>query len=174
MGARKGRLVLYGFAAVLMLILVALVGCAEVEVLDTTPVSTDPDPSTDSAQEIQGQHDLAVLAVDFDPPLDYEQLILLRQEVTLLVAIENTGTNTEHDVVVLAQLSTPEDPDLVLMKETQVASIAPGEIQIVRFPPLNKIPYHETYHLEVIVKPVEGEKDYADNGKAFEIQIHQE
>jgi hypothetical protein len=114
-----------------------------------------------------------VLAVDFDPPLNYEQLIARRQAVALLVAIENTGTRTERGVVVRVQLSTEEDPDLLLTQGASVASIAPGEIQIVRFARLGEIPYHQSYRLEVAVDPVEWESDTSDNQMAFDIQIHQ-
>ena len=92
---------------------------------------------------------MAVLTVDFDPPLDYEQLILHSQSVTLLVAVENTGIHTQRDVTVRAELSTPEDSELFLTRGASVESIAPGEIQIVRFARLGEIPYHQTFHLEV-------------------------
>jgi len=116
---------------------------------------------------------LAVLTVEFDPPLDYQQLIFRRQSVTLLVAVENLGNTAERDVTVRAELSSPENPDLLLTQGASVASIAPGEIQVVHFSRLGEIPYHQAYHLEVMVDPVAGESELGDNRKAFDIQIHQ-
>jgi uncharacterized lipoprotein YmbA len=174
MRSREGRWAFYGSVATLALVLLVLTGCAEVQVVDTTPAAIAPEALTSPLPAASGERNLAVLAVDFDPALSYEQLILRRQAVALLVAVENMGSSTERDVTVRAQLSSPADPDLLLTQEATVAAIAPGEIQIVRFAPLGEIPIHQTYHLEVMVDAVDGEKDLSDNRKAFDIQIHQE
>jgi hypothetical protein len=161
--------------AVFVLILVGLAGCAEeIEVVDTTPPASSTEPSVSPLAADPGRHDLAILGVDFDPPLDYQQLILRKQSIALLVVIENAGTVTERDLVVEAQLTTPEDKDLILTRQATVTSIAPGEIQIVQFDPLTKIPYHDTFYLEVSITPVEGESESTNNHKAFEIQIHRD
>ncbi len=174
MWPRNGRLVFIWIAGVLLLTLFTLVGCVEVQVLDTTPAASTPDAFTSPLSVGKEEHNLAILAVDFDPPLDYQQLIIRRQSVTLLVAVENTGNSAEHNVTVQAQLSTPEDADLLLTQEANVASIAPGEIQVVRFARLGRLPYHQIYHLGVTVVPVYGENVLSDNQKAFDIQIHQD
>jgi hypothetical protein len=161
-------------AGALALILAALTACAEVEVVDTTPAASTPDAFTSPLGTDHEQHNLAVMAVDFDPPLDYQQLIIRQQSIDLLVVIENTGAFTERDVTVRAQLTTPEDPELLLTHGASVASIAPGEIQLVRFDRLGQIPYHQSYHLEVMVDPVSDETVTSDNRKAFDIQIHPE
>jgi hypothetical protein len=145
-----------------------------VEVVDTTPISDATNDFTNPLSADPGRHDLAILAVDFDPPLSYQQLIVRRRSIALLVVLENTGTATERDVVVRAELTTPEDEGLVLSRTSGLSSIAPGEIQIVRFDHLTKFPYYETYHLEVAVEPVPGEGNVDDNSKAFDIQIHRE
>jgi hypothetical protein len=174
MGSRKGRWKLPGGALALVLVLFVLVGCADVQVVDTTPAALVPQTLTSPLPEASGKPNLAVLALDFDPALNYRQLIVRRQSVALLVVIENTGSSTERNVWVRAQLSSPEDPDFLLSREAGVSSIAPGEIQIVRFSRLGEIPFHRSYRLEVMVDPVEGEQDLGDNRKAFDIQIHQE
>jgi hypothetical protein len=170
---KNGKLMLPWITGILVLILVTLAACAEVEVVDKTPTASTPNPFTSPLPVSQEKHNLAILAVDFDPPLTYQQLIIRRQSVALLVAVENTGTETEQDVTVRAQLSTPENSEFLLTQGASVASIAPGEIQIVRFARLGEIPYHQTYSLEVIVDPVDGEADLSENRKAFDIQIHQ-
>jgi hypothetical protein len=166
-------LMLPWITGILVLILVTLAACVEVEVVDTTPAAGTLNPFISPPPVSHEKHNLAILAVDFDPPLTYQQLIVRRQSVALLVAIENTGTAAEQDVMVRAQLSTPENSDFLLTQGASLTSIAPGEIQIVRFARLGEIPYHQTYYLEVIADPVDGEIDFSDNRKAFDIQIHQ-
>jgi hypothetical protein len=158
----------------LALTLVGLVSCAEVKVVDKTPVVDAPDLSTSPLKPEAGKHDLAVLAVEFDPPLSYQRLIIRQQTVALLAVVENTGTETERNATVRAELTSVDDPDFVLAHEARVECIAPGEVQIVRFAPLGEIPYHQSYHLEVSIDPVEGELDLGDNQKAFDIQINED
>lgn len=161
-------------AVTLVLILILLGGCAEVEVANTTPDAGSAEPFISPLAVDPIRHDLAILGLDFDPPLDYQQLILREQSLALLVVIENAGTVTEQGLVAEARLTTPEDEGLVLSQQAIVKSIAPGEIQIVNFDPLTKIPYHATFHLEVSIGPVEGERDTTDNRKIFEIQIQRD
>jgi hypothetical protein len=72
-GNGKGVVLWVGIG--LMLALVSLTGCVRVEVIDTTPVASTPNsPTTPSAgvspsAEGGGDHNLAVLTVDFDRPL---------------------------------------------------------------------------------------------------------
>jgi hypothetical protein len=174
MPSRKGNLVLCWVATTLALALFILTGCVEVQVVDTIPAAGLSKTFTSPLPAASGERNLAVMAVDFDPPLSYRQLLLHRQAVSLLVVIENSGGQSERNIQVQAQLSTVEDPGLRLAQAAMVESIAPGEIQIVRFAPLEEIPFHRVYRLEVMVDPVDGEKDLADNRKAFDIQIHQE
>jgi hypothetical protein len=173
MWPNNGKVVLPGIVVLVFLSVLTLAGCAEVDIVDKEPSVGTPETLTDSSTAGDETHNLAVLAVDFDPPLTYQQLMLRPQAVELLVVIENTGKVTEHDVTVRAQLSTPRNPDYLLTQGASVASIAPGEIQIVRFARLSEIPLHETYNLEIVVEPVTGETDLTDNTKAFELQIRQ-
>ncbi|MBN1661748.1 MAG: hypothetical protein JXA93_25365 [Anaerolineae bacterium] len=172
MGSRQRARTLLWLTSTLALMLVFLVGCAEVEVIDTTP-EAEVGVFTSPLSE-QSKHDLAVMTVEFDPPLSYQQLIARRQSVALLVVVENRGTITEREVVVEAKLTSPQDSTLSIAQEAVVGGIAPGEIRIVRFRRLDDIPYHETYRLEVAVEPVSGESNLSNNRKAFEIQIHRD
>jgi hypothetical protein len=156
-------------AAALILVVIALTGCVEVEVRDATPPA-----DTFTSPLVPGQRDrnLAILAVEFDPPLDYKRLIV-RESVTLLVAVENTGSRTEREVGVEARLSSPEDARLLLKEVALIESIAPGEIQVVRFPQLGDIPYHWDYHLDVVLDALEGESNLSDNTRSLDIQIRE-
>lgn len=168
-----GWLMRAGLAGALLLILVPLVGCAEVQLVEPAPSHT-PDLFLSPLPAREGDHNLAVMAAVLDPPLQYQQLILRRQSVTLLVAIENRGGSTERDLIVRASLTSPRNPELNLSQEANVASIAPGEIQIVRFARLQEIPFYTAYRLEVSVDPVAGELDVSDNGKVYDVQISRE
>jgi hypothetical protein len=173
MASRQSSRTLLWLTSVLALISIFLAGCAEVEVIDTTPAAAPFELYTSPILE-QSKHDLAVMAVEFDPPLNYQQLIARRQSVALLVVVENMGTITERQVAVEAKLTTPRNSMMSIVQEASVESIAPGEIRIVSFDRLDDIPYYEIYHLEIAVKPVQGESNLSNNRKAFEIQIHRE
>jgi hypothetical protein len=174
MGLRDSRFTLLCMAGAWVLVLAVLSACAEVDVVDATPAASAPEALASPLPGADQARDLAVLAVEFDPPLDYTQLIARRQAVALLVAVENIGASTEREVAVRAELTTEEDPAWRLVQDASVASIAPGEIQVVRFAPLGQIPYHHVYRLEVTVQPVEGETNLADNHKVFDIELRQE
>lgn len=167
---RRGRWGLWS-AGVWLAAVFLLAGCAEVKVIDATPAVYTPEALTSPLSNGTLERNLVVLAVDFEPPLEYEQLLLRRQPISLLVAIENMGAMKEKDVTVRAQLSTLEDPDFLLTQGASISSIAPGEIQVVRFGQFGAIPLHKTYSLEVIVDAVPGESDLTDNRKAYDIQV---
>jgi hypothetical protein len=173
MKPKYGRFMRFGMAGALLLILLLLAGCAEVQVVEPVPSGT-PSLFVSPLSSGEGDHNLAVMAAVLDPPLQYQQLILRRQSVTLLVAIENRGASTERNVAVHATLTSPRDAELSLSQEASVASIAPGEIQIVRFARLQEIPYYSAYRLEVSVDPVAGELDLSDNGKVYDVRISRE
>jgi hypothetical protein len=170
---RHNRLSALPIASMLILALVTLGGCAQVEIVDATPVASTAEALSSSLLAENAVDNLAVLAVDFDPPLDYQQFSFPKRSLALLVAVENTGRNTQRDVMVRAELSSPENPRFLITQGASLASIAPGEVQVVRFSRLGEIPYHQVYRLEVTVDPVPGERDLSDNRRAFDIQIHQ-
>lgn len=160
-------------AGALLLILLLLAGCAEVQVVEPAPSGT-PGLFTSPLSSGQGDHNLAVMAAVLDPPLQYQELILKRQSVTLLVVVENRGTSTERNVAVHARLTSPRDVELDLSQKASISSIAPGEIQIVRFARLQEIPYYTAYRLEVSVDAVPGELDASDNSKVYDVRISRE
>ncbi len=167
----------WGRATVLVTLALALVsaGCIQIQVIDRTPQSTDLTAEAEG-DELE-EHDLAVLAVDFDPPLEYDEIMAQRDRgegITLLVAVENTGSSTEHDVTVEVRLSKIKDQDQVVLlsKEGTISEIAPGEIKIVHFKDTD-IPFSYRYSLWVHVVPVSGETRQSDNQKSYELLITQ-
>ncbi|MBN1641445.1 MAG: hypothetical protein JXA09_09425 [Anaerolineae bacterium] len=161
-------------SAVLAVALLAVIwgsGCRSIQVIDRTPSTTEPTPST--PDQDADRHNLAVLAVDFDPPLEYAEIVALRDRgegITLLVAIENSGTTTEHEVVVDVALSKGEEQVPFLDKRGEIDVIAPGEIKLVRFKDA-EIPFSQTYQLVVRALPVDGETRLGDNVKSYDLVI---
>jgi hypothetical protein len=116
-----------------------------------------------------------VLAVDFDPPLKYEEIIARRDRgegITLLVAVENNGVATEHDVPVEVELSKDGGDTLFLHKEGRIEAIAPGEIKLVHFKD-TEIPFSYEYQLRVRVAAVDGETRLLDNEKTYDLLVTQ-
>jgi len=160
-------------AALILLALAAMwtSGCASIQVIDRTPSTVQPTPSP--YVQDANEHNLAVLAVDFDPPLEYDEILAARNRgegITLLVAVENTGLATERSVVVEVELLMGESGELILNQEASLDAIAPGEIKLVRFKD-TEIPFSYTYQLKVRVLPVEGESRLADNVKSYDLVV---
>ena len=154
----------------LALATVVLSGCIQVEVIDRAPTVLEAVPSSDARV---AEHDIAILAVDFDPPLEYEEIMARRNRgegITLLVAAENTGASTERNVAVQVELLQKEGELPFLHKEGHIDVIAPGEVKIVQFKDTD-IPFSYTYLLRVAVSPVPGETLLSDNRKSYDLLI---
>jgi hypothetical protein len=158
-------------AVILMLASLSLAGCAEVKIVDRAPVSLDA-LSLSKVKTPVDEHDLAVLAIDFDPSLEYEQIVVEGEQATLLVAVENVGLKAEVDVRVKARLSAQDDDIPILEKTCRIDTIAPGQIKIARFKDISRIPYRPAYRLQVWVLPVPGEIGTANNQKSYDLYIN--
>jgi hypothetical protein len=156
----------------LVVVPILLPGCVQINIVDRTPTITLPTAELDSFANAD-KHDLAVLAIDFDPPLEYEQIMASREGITLLVAVENSGGNSEDNVTVQVELATDEGQTIVLKDESLIPAIAPGEIKIARFKSLGDIPYRTAYQLKVWVAPVTGEALITNNQKSYDLYITQ-
>ncbi|MGQ9841137.1 MAG: hypothetical protein ACUVR4_11610 [Anaerolineae bacterium] len=119
-------------------------------------------------------HELAVVGIDFDPPLDYEQ-IMAAGGISLIVAVHNGGHYQESDVLVTAQLLDPlaRDNAATLLHETAtIEALEPGDIRLVRFGQVTALPLRGRYKLMVQVSPVAGEPNRADNTRVYEIVVN--
>ena len=117
---------------------------------------------------------VAIRGVDFDPPLDAEQ-IMSNGGVTLLVAIENQGQVPEPVVRVSARLFDTQDasPSGELINETvTVRSLAKDEVRVLRFTQVTALPVRPHYKLVVEVIPVAGEHERNDNVSTYDIIVH--
>ena len=157
-----------GLGAVLFLLALLLAACApSLEVVPDRRAPLTP-VSTVTPQ----QHDLAIVAVDFDPPLDFAQ-IRNNGGVTLLVAVENRGQSTEADVRITAQLQDPNDRLRELSSEAvMLGQLNAGALRMVRFTQVSDLPLRERYRLVVSVEAVAGETDIANNSRSYDIVIH--
>ena len=163
---------LRGVSVGFMLIQFILSGCVSYhEVLQGAPAGPAP-ISTVTPSE----HSLAILDIDFDPPLDDWQI--LQRGITLLVAVHNQGLADEADVYISVRLTDPEADFAVreLMNDTVVVrSLPAGKMQVVAFPPFSGLPpQRERFLLEVEIEPVPGEVDTRDNVRTYEITVRQE
>jgi hypothetical protein len=169
MGQDSAWLHLSRLTLIVGLLLASLTGCFDIEVVDhqKEPDATKTPPSPLTPDE----HDLAILAVDFEPQLDYEQIVNNPDGITLLIAVENTGISTETDVLVEVQLSCDEGRTLIVEQSAEIVSIAPGETQVVRFTQIPQPPYRPTYQLSVQAMAVPGEINLVNNSSIYDINI---
>lgn len=155
----------------LIVSLFLLTGCSGAQVSrlqNTVPTSTDI-LSTVAAKPI----DLAVLDIDFDPPLEHLQWAV-RDQVTLLVAITNVGEEVASDVIINVRLVSQErgDAEPTEIVASQLAgALAPGEVRVVHFQPLEQLPVSLRYRLTVSVEPAMGEMLTENNERVFDIVI---
>lgn len=169
MGQDSAWLHLRRLTLIVGIVVLSLTGCIRVEVVDHQE-ETDAETPTPS-QITPDEHDLAILAVDFEPQLNYDQIVNNPDSTTLLIAIENTGLSTETDVLIEAQLSADEGRTIIVERSAEIASIAPGETQVVRFSQIPRPPYRPTYQLSVRAVPVSGETNLANNLRVYDINI---
>jgi hypothetical protein len=155
----------------LALATVILGGCINIQIVDRTP--TVSETFVPEGQDRLEEHDIAVLAVDFEPPLEYDEIVALKSRgegITLLVAVENTGANTEQNVVVEVELSDENGETIFLHQQGGIDVVVPGEIKIVQFED-TEIPFSYSYQLRVWAAPVPGETHLGDNEKVYDLFI---
>lgn len=152
------------------LLLVFLTGCTQFQVetrqLDILTAAA-PDMSARPPE-----HGVAVLAIDFDPPLDSVRSLDDLKGISLLIAVENTGLATERNVVVRAELRLDSrEPSPILVRTATVEQLAPGEVKVIRLQSLSEIPIRMEYWLKVRAVPIVGETDITDNQRIYRLQL---
>lgn len=158
-------------ASLLLLFLATtLSGCQPfIEVMPDTPAAP-----LAAATVIPASHALAIIGVDFDPPLD-SRAIASGDGVTLLVALENQGQSTETGVQVTARLmdGVVDGKPVELLNETlTIRTLAPGELFMARFSQVTDLPVRSRYALLIEVDAVPGELDTRDNSRSYDIVVH--
>jgi len=158
-------------AALLSLLLIgSLTGCSQVQI-DNRPLDAS-NALAPEASSLLSAHNLSVLAIDFDPPLETITSSADLRGTSLLVAVENTGRETERDVTVRVELRTDNrDVTPALSRTATIDVLAPGEVKIVRLTGLADIPIRQEYWLKVRTSPVAGEDDVTDNQRIYRVQL---
>jgi hypothetical protein len=162
----------YLLSVVLAVVIVWTSGCrSDVKITQQPP----PNQTAQAASARRpADHDLSLLAIDFDPPLDQLELMAGRG-VILLAAVQNNGQSVERDIPVTARLFDAEKPGrrpiLLLESTAYLDEIAPGEIAIVRFDRLTSLPVRARYDLQVEMGSVAGETELMDNTQTFEVVV---
>jgi hypothetical protein len=155
---------------ILIIVCLTLLGCqSSIEIV--TPAATSVLPIVTAVPQA---HAVAIVGVDFDPALDYNQ-ILSNGGITLLVAVENRGLTAETNVVLEARLLDMADkagPRELLNDMVTIRSLAPGEVHVVRFNQVADLPVRERYKLVTELSPVRGERELSDNVRSFDILVH--
>ncbi|MCS7221222.1 MAG: hypothetical protein RML36_16320 [Anaerolineae bacterium] len=158
--------------ASLVIIATLLIGC-QTSVQIKQRAQPKQDPEAIAAPQAM-EHNLSLLAVDFDPPLDQLELAM-GQGVVLMVAIQNNGQDIERGVPIIARLYDVERGGaraaLLVESVTYLDEIGPGEIGIARFDRLTSLPIRSRYFLTIEIAGVPGEFTLADNVQRFEIVV---
>jgi hypothetical protein len=147
-----------------------LTGCTQIQI-----ETRSPDALNTVSQAIPVtplEHDVAILAIDFDPPLDTVASVQDLSVVHLLVAVENSGLSVERDLTVVVELRLDNrDPSPALVRVASIEQIAPGEVKVIRLRDLSDIPIRAEYWLKVRILPVAGEEDIADNQRIYRLRL---
>ncbi len=122
-------------------------GCAQVQVQDRTFLNREV-PSLDGGP-------IYILGIDFDPPLEYIQQYPT-QGVTLLVAVENRGSEPLKNLRIVARLYVAGQREQVISREGVLPELVPQSMTVYAFPRLRHIPARRWYRLEVEVRTPDG------------------
>lgn len=103
------------------------------------------------------RHDLALVSLAFDPPLQTISSISAAQQVKLVAVVDNRGTEREQNVVVTAVVRSLDSGETLAWQTGLIDSLAPGEARVVRFGYVGSLPYAMRYAVTVRVAPVPDE-----------------
>ncbi|MBI3964243.1 MAG: hypothetical protein HY329_01300 [Chloroflexi bacterium] len=142
-------------------------------VLGCTVNITAPTPGpVDVTAPSHGEwHDVALISLDFDPPIRSGRATIPPEQITLLAALDNRGNQPESQVSVTATLRAAATDEVLARSTRLVDRLAPGEVQVVRFGGLMNVPSHPRYVLHVTAHPVPGETHVANNDRTLYITI---
>lgn len=131
-----GRYAMRGPAALSLLLAVAFLvfsaGCSVV--LDEASQAADGGPRSPisvSAAPLP-QYDVAISAIDLDPPLRQSTMLNPDQSLRLVAAVENRGSMPLNMVQVQARLSSQQG-DFSIQDQVSLDRLSPGETRVVEF-----------------------------------------
>ncbi len=129
--------------ALLLTVVLLTTACSGVRVnVHGGPSHAIRTPSTGRGEE------LAIVGVDFDPPLDYVDSIQ-KQGIMLLVAVENRGDVPMTGVRIDATLYYGKTGKNALKRSGILPTLSPHRIVVYRFPRMRHIPARRSYTLRI-------------------------
>ncbi len=108
-------------------------------------------------EENRGEEQIAIIGIDFDPPLDYAEATRM-QGITMLVALENRGEERIEGARIKARLKTGEHTTKMLQRMGVLPDLPPHTVVVYRFPRLRNIPIRHTYVLDISVQSADGQQ----------------
>lgn len=146
--------------------LLALAGCT-IDVRASTPSPTVVIPSPGAGE----WHDLALVSLSFEPPLQTISSIDAARQVKLVAVVDNRGTRPELDVLVTAVLRTADSGEIKAVQTSTIERLAPGEARVVRFGNLDGLPHASQYLVTVRIAQVPGESAIENNEGSLYVTI---
>ncbi len=161
-------------ASMLLLALVlSLTGCELI--VEESPGARETAQHTSLTQAVTAlpDYDVAVSAVDFDPPLRRETLVDAQKPVKLLAAIESKGTMALTQLVVEARI-TSQNGDFSAQDRLLLERLAPGETKVVEFEgmaPATMLPRSPFYRIKVSVEGRQADAHPQNNSREVTIRV---
>ncbi|MBI3977572.1 MAG: hypothetical protein HY331_05230 [Chloroflexi bacterium] len=157
-------------ALVLVLALLLSVACAQVSVKRIESLADAPTGNRPVSSPPGDVRDVAVTAVDFDPPLG-QSVARAPDRVSLLAVVENRGNQAAEHVSVRVQLFGLDDEHPLLEALAIVERLVPGESKVVQFNGLSGLPAQSVYRLVVSASPLVGELLVWNNARTYRIEL---
>ncbi|HEX2988144.1 MAG TPA: hypothetical protein VHS06_08240 [Chloroflexota bacterium] len=154
MPGNRGAARVVAFLLALSALALILSGC-ELVVVESSGVRGDAQRNAMSTAVADlPDYDIAVSAIDFDPPLKQQTIPTTQKGLKLLAAIENKGTMPLNQLVVEARLSSQKG-EFSAQDKVQVDRLSPGETRVVEFAgvaPAQMLPRSPAYRIKVTVE----------------------
>ncbi len=120
-------------------------------------------------------YDVAVSAIDFDPPLNRETVLNSQRPIKLLAAVENKGTMPATGLTVEARI-TSQKGEFTAQDRAQIERLSPGETRLVEFVgvapvPVNTLPRSPSYQIRVTVSGKQLDGNTSNNTREVIVRV---
>lgn len=119
------------------------------------------------------EYEVAVSAIDFDPPLRREVLQNTHAAVKLLAAVENKGTMPLTQLVVEARV-TSQKGEFSAQDRVRIDRLSPGETKVVEFggvAPVQMLPKSPSYRVMVAVESQQPSLAFRNSSREVIIRV---
>lgn len=160
----------WAWLSLVLIFLLGAIGCDRVTLtprISPTPKTLEI-PGTFSALP-PDEDDVAITAIDFDPPLK-PYIDIGKTDITLLSVVENKGSKAQANVKIVAQIYGA-DNELLIKKEGEISKLAAGESRVVRLAGFSSLPLRPVYSLVVTIVPLPDELAIANNSVTYQLRL---